>query len=135
MNRILDIPNKNINVDELPGNVLAYLGDAVFELYVTTKVVLEKYRKLDELNSEAHKFVKASEQAAAFKNIESILTEDEITIYKRGRNGGGNISSRSASVVDYRMATGLEALTGYLYLTKQFDRLDEIMELILNKGE
>ena len=135
MHRIIEMFDKNVNINELNGSVLAYLGDNVFELFVRTKLVLEKQRKLKELNDEAKNYVKASMQADAYKRIESMLTEEEIEIYKRGRNTNGNISSKSATAVDYRMATGLETLVGYLYLKEDYDRLIFIMKKILDNNK
>lgn len=134
MHRIVEMFDKKVNVDELNGHALAYLGDTVFEVFVRTKVILEKPRKLKELNDEAKKYVKATMQANAYKRIEEILNEEEIEIYKRGRNTKGNVSSKSASTIDYRISTGLEALIGYLYLKGQNDRLIYIMNKILSEG-
>jgi len=133
MHRILEMMDLNVNPDEMNPGVLAYVGDVVYEIFVRTKITLEAPRKIKELNEEAKKYVKASNQAEAFKKIESFLSQDESEIYKRGRNYSGSISSKSATVVDYRMATGLEALVGYLYLKGKHDRLIEIMNKIINK--
>ncbi|MCQ2978909.1 MAG: ribonuclease III [Clostridia bacterium] len=130
MNRIIKMIDKNVNIDEMSPANLAYVGDAVFEIYVRSKITLEANRTIKDLNKEAMKYVKANMQAECFKHIEEKLTEEELEIYKRCRNHKGSISSKSATVSDYRMATGLEGLLAYLFLKERFDRLDEIMEEI-----
>ena len=136
MNRIIQMIDKKVKVEELNPANLAYVGDACFEIYVRAKITLEANRTIKELNKEAMKYVKADMQAASYKRIEEFLTEDELEIYKRCRNHKGSISSKSATVADYRMATGLEGLIGYLFLKENFERLDQIMELLLEyKGK
>lgn len=135
MNKMLEIINCNVSIDELSPASLAYVGDACFEIYVRSKITLEENRKIKDLNKEAMKYVKASMQAESYKDIESFLTEEELEIYKRGRNHKGSISSKSATVADYRMATGLECLIGYLFLKNENDRLNELMKIIFDKKD
>ncbi|MBR3750679.1 MAG: Mini-ribonuclease 3 [Clostridia bacterium] len=109
---------------------LAFVGDTVFDLYVRTRV-LEREVNSHKLHMLSVKHVSASAQAAAFLRIEPLLNEDEIYIYRRGRNTKPTTVPKNACVKDYRSATGLETLVGYLYLTGQRERLDLLMGVIL----
>ncbi len=110
--------------------VLAYIGDGVYELYVRSRLIEEHSdmppHKLHVLSS-AH--VKAKAQSRAMVIVETILTEEELAIYKRGRNAKSATVPKNADVTEYRRATGFEALIGYLYLKGDTGRLDEIMKL------
>lgn len=110
--------------------VLAYMGDVVYELYVRKMLVLKANTQVDKLHKSAVQIVKAEAQCEAFRKIENELTEKEISIFKRGRNTKSSVPKHS-SVAEYRTATGLEALIGYIYLTGDTNRLDYIMNLIL----
>ncbi|HHT89817.1 MAG: ribonuclease III domain-containing protein [Bacillota bacterium] len=113
---------------ELSPLVLAYVGDAVYELYIRTR--LAGYpAKMHKLHRMAVKYVQASKQAEIVHRWEPELTEDERNLVRRGRNAKGG-SSRHGDVVDYRYSTGLEALLGYLYLTGQEERLQELLSEI-----
>ena len=110
--------------------VLAYMGDAVYELYVRKMLVSKANTQVDKLHKSAVQIVKAEAQCVAFRKIENQLTEKEMAIFKRGRNTKSSVPKHS-SVAEYRTATGLEALIGYIYLTGDTNRLDYIMNLIL----
>ncbi len=110
--------------------VLAYMGDAVYELYVRNMLISKANTQVDKLHKAAVKIVKAEAQCEAFRKIEDLLTEKEIAVFKRGRNTKSSVPKHS-SVAEYRTATGLEALIGYIYLTGDKNRLDYIMNLIL----
>jgi len=116
--------------DEYSPLVLAYIGDVVYELYVRTKLVAEGNMPVDKLHKKATTIVKASAQCASFMLIEDKLTEKEIAIFKRGRNAKSGVP-KNADMAQYRIATGLEALIGYIYLSGNEARLVEIMNLIL----
>lgn len=113
--------------------VLAYIGDGVYELFVRNKIVEEhpdmQPNKLH-LLSIAH--VKASAQSYSMTFIEPLLNDDELAIYKRGRNAKSSTVPKNADVAEYRRATGFEALIGYLYLKKNNERLSELMEIAYN---
>ena len=113
--------------------VLAYIGDSVYEVF-TRKKVLSKNPNLPahKLHKENVKYVKAKAQSDAMEKIESILTEQEIAIYKRGRNAKSATVPKNANLVDYRRATGFEALIGFLELSGQYERLSEIMDIAFN---
>lgn len=108
---------------------LAYLGDSVIELCVREHLVRTGLSSSAKLNSEALEYVKASKQAAAMKNILPFLSEDEESIFKRGRNMGHTNTPKSATVSEYRAATGMETLFGYLHLTGQQERIAELFAL------
>lgn len=113
--------------------VLAYIGDGVYELYVRNKLIDEHSdMPPHKLHILATTKVKASAQSNAMLLIEPELTEDELTIYKRGRNAKSATVPKNADVSEYRRATGFEALIGYLYLSEKNERLDEIMGIAYN---
>lgn len=112
--------------------VLAYLGDAVFEVYVREYLVVEKkIAKPDFLQKAAIRYVSAKAQAAFMKEAMSNewVTEEEISIYKRGRNAKNNRVMKNTSVITHNQSSGFEALIGHLYLLKNNERIEEIFEL------
>ena len=106
---------------------LAYLGDSVMELYIRERLVLLGITRAGELNTRAHEMVRATGQAKAFRKIEALLTEEETDIFKRGRNSGHLNAPKSATIAEYRTATGFEAVLGYLHLTGQRERIDMLL--------
>lgn len=115
---------------QLPGSLeLAYLGDTIYDLYVRARL-LSKGGKVAALHREAVKKVNAHAQSEALARVESILSEEEKDVVRRARNADQVAPSR-ADPADYRRATGLEALIGYLALTGRTDRLDEVMRAAL----
>ena len=106
----------------------AYIGDAVYELYIITNLVNNTKLKPNKLHIESIKFVKAKAQAELLKRIENKLTEEEKDIVRRGRNAENHHLPKNADPADYMYATALEALIGYLYLTKKDERLKEILQ-------
>ncbi|MBR3888729.1 MAG: Mini-ribonuclease 3 [Clostridia bacterium] len=117
--------------------VLAYMGDAVYEKSIREYVVKQGVSKNGALHKKSIKYVSANGQSYAVKRLEEKLTEDELDVVRRGRNANPHSSAKNADIVDYKYATGFEALIGYLYLTEQFERMDEIIaetiEIINNK--
>lgn len=118
---------------------LAYAGDAVYELLVRSYIVKNRECNVNIMNREAVRFVKAHSQAVLVKELEPILTDEEVRIVKRGRNAKITSSPKNADLIDYRYATGFEALFGYLYLNNEIDRLlflfNKIIEIIDNKDK
>ena len=113
-----------------PPLVLAYIGDAVYEVYVRSRIISEHSdMPPHKLHVQSIKYVKAHAQSNAVNALEGILTEQETSIYKRGRNSKSATVPKNADVSDYRRATGLEALIGYLYLNGEQPRLEEIMKI------
>ena len=109
---------------------LAYIGDGVYELYVRTRVIDEHpTMPLHKLHLQTVKYVKAQAQAKSIHTMLELLSDEEMAIFKRGRNAKSYTSAKNASITDYRHATGFEALIGYLYITKQTERLNELMKI------
>ena len=117
--------------DLIPENVspltLAYIGDAVFELMIRTAVVRNVNGRLKNMNRMAAGIVSARAQSEMMNAIEPMLTEQEEAVYRRGRNANSPTMAKHASVAEYRRATGLEALVGYLYLKGENRRIAELI--------
>lgn len=102
---------------------LAYIGDAVYELVIRSAILGNKELTVNHLHQKTTKLVKASAQRELFQHIQEELTEEELSVFRRGRNAKSFSVAKNASVNDYRMATGLEALCGFLYLMGRTERL------------
>ena len=102
---------------------LAYIGDGVFDLIIRTIVVGRGNTRANKLHCRTSHIVKAHTQAVLAEKLLPYLTEEENSVYRRGRNAHSPTMAKNATVADYRKATGLEALVGYLYLTEQFERI------------
>ena len=113
-------------IGEISAAALAYLGDCVLEICVREMLVKRGVSSAKNLNSAALRFVKAEAQAEAVMKILPILSDEENAAYRRGRNIGHTNVPKSATVGQYRMATGLEALFGYLKLLDRQERIDEL---------
>lgn len=111
---------------------LAYLGDAVYELYIRDYLINSGIVKVNDLQKKSLEYVSANSQRRHLENLltNNILTEEEIEEYKRGRNAHGG-KSKSSDIVTYKIATGLECLIGSLYQNKKYDRIKEIMDFIV----
>lgn len=118
-----------IKPNECSAAALAYLGDAVLEVYVREYLVNSGLSSSARLNSTALEYVKATRQAEAMKKILPELTEEEEAVFKRGRNMGHTNTPKSATVSEYRSATGMEALFGYLHLEGRKERIAELFAL------
>ncbi len=115
---------------------LAYLGDCALEICVREYLVREAgLSSSARLNKAALDFVRASKQAEAMKNILPLLSEDEIAVFHRGRNMGHSGTPKSATVAEYRNATGMEALFGWLYLAERHDRIRELFRIAYKLDE
>lgn len=119
------------NPNLLSPSVLAFVGDAVYGLYVRTALAAVN-RPSGELHRLSVTMVNASAQAKAYTFIEPELTEKEIAIFKRGRNFHTSTAPKSSTKGDYHTATGLECLFGWLYLSKNSKRADELFNIIIN---
>lgn len=108
---------------------LAFVGDAVYSLYVREKVVLSSDKKPAELQKITSKEVSAHGQSELLSKIESSFTEDETAVFHRGRNAKKATKSKNASVAEYNRSTGFEAVLGYLYLSGQYDRISQLLEI------
>ena len=112
---------------------LAYLGDAIYEVYIREYLIKNGIAKPEELQKEAVKYVSAKAQAKILDNLleNNFLTEIEIDVVKRGRNYKRASHPRNTDILPYKMSSGFEAMIGYLYLNDDKDRLNEIMNYIL----
>ncbi|MBQ8146485.1 MAG: ribonuclease III [Clostridia bacterium] len=114
---------------QLNAGALAYLGDSVLETLIREALILKGFEKSANLNREALKYVTAVNQCCAFSNIENNLNEQELSIFKRGKNCSHLNIPKSASPLEYKTATGFEAIFGYLHLIKKQDRIKELFGL------
>ena len=144
MEEILDYLLKPFNIErkeakEFSPLVLAYIGDAVYELMIRSILVSRGNRPVNKLNKDATSLVKAGAQSEIIKLISDNLSEEEYTVFKRGRNSSPHTMAKNASMTDYKYATGFEALIGFLYLDNRCDRALELVKLgiglYLNKND
>lgn len=120
---------KNIDLQVVSMQTLAFIGDAVYNVYVRCYLAANSTEKTGKLHRKSINFVSAKAQSKTIDMlVENMLTEEEIAIYKRGRNTNINSVSKNVDVVEYKKATGFETLIGYLYLKKDKKRLDEIID-------
>lgn len=126
---LIDRKREEADVNTMSPLVWAYIGDSVYELYIRMHLVNNSKAKPHKLHMESIKYVKAKSQADILKKIEKSLTEKELEIVKRGRNAENHHLPKNATLQDYMYSTGFEALIGYLYLTKQEERLTEILKM------
>ncbi|MBE7032217.1 MAG: ribonuclease III [Ruminococcaceae bacterium] len=111
---------------------LAYLGDCVYELFVRTYLLRDANFPVKMLHKSAVKLVNAKAQSDLYQKIKDILTEEENAVYKRGRNTNSH-PPKNQDMVDYKSATGVEALIGYLYLKGESDRILELLRYLVEK--
>ena len=107
---------------------LAYLGDCVIEMRVRERLVTQGFSSSAKLNAAALDYVRAPRQAEAMKKIIPLLTEEEDAVFHRGRNMGHSSTPKAATVAEYRAATGMEALFGYLHLAGKQERIQELFD-------
>lgn len=120
---------KAVDVNLINGIALAFEGDAVYSMYVRRHLIFKGLTKPNKLHGEANKYVSAKAQASLISALleAQLLTEKEEEIYKRGRNSHSYTKAKNADVVTYRMSTGFEAVLGYLHMTEQMERLNELV--------
>ncbi len=114
---------------------LAYMGDCVYDLYVRTLLIHKHDFTAHHLHIHAAKLVNAVAQAQAAGRVVPVLSEKELSVYKRGRNAHLGTVAKNASIADYRAATGLEAVIGYLYISGEDERIEALMEILLQMNE
>ena len=114
----------------LNGLSLAYIGDSVYEVYIREFVINKGYNKVKDLHKYVVSFTSGEAQATIIHSMmsDNILSEEELTIFKRGRNSHVHSVRKNISIQDYLDATGFEALIGYLYLSKNIERLEELID-------
>lgn len=119
------------------GLSLAFIGDAVDELKIRTYLLSTGLTKVNDLQHRSKEFVSAKAHAKLFflMEREDFLTENEIDVFKRGRNSHPHTKAKNTDIMTYQISTGVEALLGYLYLNKESTRLDEIIDWMIEKVE
>ena len=114
---------------------LAYIGDAVYELYIRSYIMHDVNMPVSKLHKASTQYVSAKAQAKIYHKIKDNLTDEETDVFKRGRNAHSYTSAKNANIIDYRIATGLEALIGYVYIKKDQDRLCEIISMCIEAAK
>ena len=114
---------KPVEAGEYSPLALAYIGDAVYELAIRTLVMNRGNMQVNKMHKKSASLVKAETQANLAKLLMDDLTPEESAVYRRGRNARSATMAKHATMIDYRMATGFEALMGYLYLMGRYDRV------------
>ncbi len=125
----------NIDLQNISVQTLAFIGDAVYNVYIRLYLASNNNLKTGKLHNKSIKYVSAKGQSKIIDKIIDILTEEEINIYKRGRNTNINTISKNVDIIEYKKATGFEALIGYLYLTKNNDRLNFLIDLCIKNAD
>lgn len=126
---------KNIDFNKCNALVLAYMGDAVLEVFARRRIIGDGGHKISKLNDMARQYVTAVSQSGAVERLLPHLTEKEEQIFKYGRNAKGVHVPKSASAIDYRRATGLECLFGYLYLSGETVRAEQLFDFAYGTEE
>lgn len=124
---------KEVDIRTYSPLTLAYIGDGIFDLIIRTVVVERGNEPANQLHHKTVKYVKAKTQAEMIEALLPELSEEELAVYKRGRNAKSYTSAKNATIGDYRKATGLEALMGYLYLQNRTERILELIQSGLHK--
>ena len=131
LTELIERKKERSEIDEMSPLVWAYVGDSVYELFIRMHLINTTRLKPHKLHIESIQYVKAKAQAEILEKVMDHLTEQEIEIVKRGRNAENHHLPKNATVQDYMYSTAFEALIGYLYLTKQDERLNEILQLCI----
>ncbi|TZE82696.1 Mini-ribonuclease 3 [Calorimonas adulescens] len=116
----------------IPSLALAYLGDSIYEVFIRKYLISEGIMDVNTLHKETVKYVNAVSQAVFLSKLEGFLTEEEMDVVRRGRNAKINTKPQNCDIQDYKRATALEALIGYLFINERLDRIDEIMKKIIS---
>ena len=126
-NILKDLGGRMLRAEEYSPLTLAYIGDCVYEMYIRTYLIKDANHNVNKLHKTSTKYVCCKAQAELFHKIENMLTENELAVFKRGRNTKSHVPKNS-EMKDYRVATGVEALMGYLYIKNDNDRICELMQ-------
>ena len=112
---------------------LAYIGDGVYEIFIRTYVMNKGNMPVNKMHKASRELVRASSQSKIYYLIEELLTEEEQAVLRRGRNAKSISTPKNGDMIEYRHATGLEALIGYLYIEGKVDRIKELIDVGLSK--
>ncbi len=124
--------DRNVDIRTVNPLTLAYIGDGIYELVVRSVMVARTNTRAGLLHRQTSQYVKAEAQSKMMDVLLPVLTEEEESVYRRGRNAKSPTMAKNASVSDYRRATGFEALMGYLYLNDRMERIVELTKLALD---
>lgn len=122
-----------VDLKTLSPLTLAFVGDCIYDLILRTVIVERHNASPNQLHREKSRLAKAPAQAEMAEVLQEHLTQEELAVYRRGRNAKSHTTAKNASVLDYRKATGLEALYGWLYLSGQEERLLQLIRLSLDE--
>lgn len=128
---------KHLDVNLINGIALAFEGDAVYSLYIRRHLIFQGQTKPNQLHRLATRYVSAKAQASLVEKMlnQEVLTEKELDIYKRGRNAHSHTKAKNTDVITYKMSTGFEAVMGYLHMTEDLTRLEELITWCINQVE
>lgn len=126
---------KEVDINSYSPLTLAYIGDSVFDLIIKSLVINEGNKQVRKFHQETSFLVQASAQSQLMRVIQDELTNEELAVYKRGRNTKSVTPAKNQSITDYRRATGFEALIGYLYLNRDWKRILDLVKMGLDKME
>ena len=132
--RLLGGIDKNQDPGLVSPLLLAFIGDSVYDICIRTALVKQGNRQVQKVHARATDFVSARAQSEAIKRLKSVLTEEEVNVFKRGRNAKFHTKAKNASTVEYKAATGFEAVFGYLFLKGDTGRILELAELAVDGG-
>lgn len=129
--------NTNLDVNLINGIALAFEGDAVYSLYIRRHLIFQGQTKPNQLHRLATRYVSAKAQASLIEKMldQEVLTEKELDIYKRGRNAHSHTKAKNTDVITYKMSTGFEAVMGYLHMTEDLTRLEELITWCIDQVE
>ena len=128
---------KHLDVNLINGIALAFEGDAVYSLYIRRHLIFQGQTKPNQLHRLATRYVSAKAQASLIEKMldQEVLTEKELDIYKRGRNDHSHTKAKNPDVIPYKMSTGFEAVMGYLHMTEDLTRLEELITWCIDQVE
>lgn len=128
---------KHLDVNLINGIALAFEGDAVYSLYIRRHLIFQGQTKPNQLHRLATRYVSAKAQASLIEKMldKEVLTEKELDIYKRGRNAHSHTKAKNTDVITYKMSTGFEAVMGYLHMTEDLTRLEELITWCIDQVE
>ena len=128
---------KAVDVNLINGIALAFEGDAVYSLYIRRHLIFQGQTKPNQLHRLATRYVSAKAQAALIQKLleRSLLSQKEEDIYKRGRNAHSHTKAKNTDIITYKMSTGFEAVMGYLHMTDDLDRLEELINWCIEEVE
>ena len=130
MKQVFEIPS--VDIKSYSPLTLAYIGDGIYDLIIRTIVVGHGNKQVNKLHKETSRYVQASAQSKMMRKMQEYLTDEERSVYKRGRNAKSVSPAKNQTLNDYRRATGFEALLGYLYLKKEWKRMVDLVKIGLD---